>query len=146
MKRANWLKVVVSCTAILLALLRLIFFAIAVAAFITPWEKVTTFKGWGVELTLDRAQVRGALEATGLTRLKNTPLWEKLSRLEAEIQKAQGSRVLWIDDHPHEIISERRVLRALGVEVVTAQDSMRAERSEERRVGKEGRSRGWPHH
>src|ERR1039458_2189856 len=100
MKRANWLKVVVSCTAILLALLRLIFFdavgkrmdatfllllAIAVAAFITPWEKVTTFKGWGVELTLDRAQVRGALEATGLTRLKNTQIGRASCRERGEI-------------------------------------------------------------
>jgi hypothetical protein len=70
--------------AILLALLRLAFFdrvsvrmdstfllllAVAVAVFFIPWEKVTTFKGWGVELILDKPQVKGALEGTGLTWL-----------------------------------------------------------------------------
>jgi len=141
-KRADWLKVLVSCTAVLLALLRLLLFeavgkrvdgtvlllfAIAVAVFIIPWKSVTTFKGWGIELILDRTQVKGALEAAGLKRLKNTPLWKRLSELEPEIQTAQGSRVLWIDDNPHEILPERRILRALGIDVVTASDSGTAE-------------------
>jgi CheY-like chemotaxis protein len=62
-----------------------------------------------------------------LTYLKRTPLWEKLSRLETEIENAKGSRVLWIDDHPHEVLSERRVFRALGIDVVTASNSTRAD-------------------
>jgi CheY-like chemotaxis protein len=142
MVRNNWLKIVISATAILLALVRLAFFdtvsermdstfllllAIAVSVFIIPWQKVTTFKGWGVELILDKPQVKGALEGAGLTNLNRTPLWEKLSRLESEIENAQGSRVLWIDDHPHEILSERRILRALGIVVVTVPNSIRAE-------------------
>jgi CheY-like chemotaxis protein len=143
-KRTPWLKILVSATAIVLALPRLAFFekvgqrmdgtfllllAITIAVFITPWEKVTDFKGWGVELTLDRAQVRGALEAAGLTQLKNSPLWKTLSRLKPEIQTAQGSRVLWIDDKPDEIISERRILRSPGIDVVTAASSAKAESS-----------------
>lgn len=140
--RSIWLKIVISAIAILLALMRLAFFdivsermdgtfllllAIAVAVFIIPWEKITTFKGWGVELILDKPQVKGALEGAGLTNLKRTHLWEKLSRLESEIENTQGSRVLWIDDHPHEVLSERRILRSLGIDVVTARNSMRAE-------------------
>jgi CheY-like chemotaxis protein len=142
MKKSSWFKTIISAIAILLAVLRFVFFdtissrmdstflllvGIAVVIFIIPWEKITTFKGWGVELTLDKPQVKGALEGTGLTNLKRTPLWEKLSHLESEIENAKGSRVLWIDDHPHEVLSERRVLRALGIDVITASSSMKAE-------------------
>jgi CheY-like chemotaxis protein len=141
MKRVNWLKMVISSIAILLAILRLILFdtvsermdntfllllAIAVGVYLIPWEKVTTFKGWGVELILERPQVKGALESTGLPYLQRLSLWEKLSDLESEIKNAQGSRILWIDDHPHEILSERRILRTLGIEVITVSNSAKA--------------------
>ena len=142
MKRDNWFKMIISGMAILLAVIRLIWFdtiskgmdntfvvllAIALTVYVIPWEKVTTFKGWGVELILYKPQVKGALESAGLTHFKRTPLWETLSGLESEIEKAQGSRVLWIDDHPHEILPERRILRALGIDVVTASSSIKAE-------------------
>ena len=142
MKNKNWSKHIISVLAIALAIVRLVFFdtinermdntfllllAIALAVYIVPWDKITTFKGWGVELTLEKPQVRGAIEATGLKQLKSTPFWDRLSQLESEIEKARGSRILWIDDNPHVILSERRILRALGIEVVTVQNSARAE-------------------
>src|SRR5207302_9651723 len=41
----------------------------------------------------------------------------------------RGSRVLWVDDNPDTILGERRVLRALGVEVTSVNSSLDAERT-----------------
>jgi len=143
MKMDKWLKITISGIAVFLALFRLIFFdiaskridntflflfATAVLVYVIPWKKVISFKGWGVELVLDKPQVKGALKGMGLKRLENEPLWKSLSRLESEIEQAKGGRVLWIDDNPHVILTERRTLRALGIEIVTASDSPSAEK------------------
>ena len=44
-----------------------------------------------------------------------------------ELESIRGSRVLWIDDNPHNILGVRRLLRALGINIVSAVSSEAAE-------------------
>jgi CheY-like chemotaxis protein len=46
--------------------------------------------------------------------------------LEHLLPEAKDARILWIDDRPEKVIGERRLLRALGVNVVPAVSSERA--------------------
>ena len=105
------------------------FLYLVAAAFlilVIPWDKLRTFKAGGVELFIDQPQVKGAIEGLGLQRVDSRQLRRTLSGLEAEIGLVDGSRVLWIDDRPHEILGERRILRSLGIEVITAVDNISA--------------------
>ncbi len=137
-----WIRITLSAMAILLAILRWVFFdltskrmdatflllvASAVLILVLPWERLKSLKAGGVELTLDQPQVKGAIEGLGLDRVEDKQLRDKLSNLAPEIEKVKGSRVLWIDDRPHTILGERRLFRALGIEVVTATLSEMAE-------------------
>ena len=63
----------------------------------------------------------------GLDRIENKQLKNQLSKLGDELQSARGSRVLWIDDKPHNLIGARRLLRALGIQVMSATSSTSAE-------------------
>ena len=136
-----WVKAVLSASVLVLAALRVLYFDFAsrrmdgtflllliaaVLIHVVPWERLTSFKAGGVEFTLDKPQVKGALEGLGLRKIENRQIHEMLSALQREIEQAKGSRILWIDDKPHEILGERRLLRALGIEVVTATTSAQA--------------------
>jgi len=103
----------------------LIMFAILV--YFVPWENIKTFKAAGIELSLEQSSVKAAISGLGLDRIEDKHLKEQLSKLEAEIQAVRGGRVLWIDDKPHKIVGERRLLRALGIQVVSAISSEMAE-------------------
>jgi CheY-like chemotaxis protein len=142
MKKSLWIKIILSSFVILLAVIRVIYFDFAsqrmdnifllllisaVLIYIVPWERLTAFKAGGVEFTLDKPQVKGAIEGLGLRKIENSRLRESLSALQQEIEQTKESRVLWIDDKPHEILGERRLLRALGIEITTAKTSARAE-------------------
>jgi CheY-like chemotaxis protein len=94
-----------------------------------PFQYLKSFKAGGLELSLDQPQVQGAISGMSLDRIKNEKIHEQLSRLKDQLAAIRGSRVLWIDDHPHGVVGERRLLRALGVEVVTAVSSQDAEKT-----------------
>ncbi len=101
---------------------------VAAAALIPliPWERVRTVKFGPVEFTLSEAQVQGAIEGIDFRTIDDfgkIEIQELLMGLADEIIRSRGSRILWIDDNPHRIIGERRLLRALGVEVTTARSS-----------------------
>lgn len=92
------------------------------------WKSITTFKAAGIELTLNEPIVAGALHGLKIIEGKDRiKLGKKLLSLEPKIKKAKGSRILWIDEHPKGIIGERRLMRALGIEIVTAKDSESAQ-------------------
>lgn len=148
MRTTSGLKAALAVAALGLAVARLVFedaggrmdetfFALLAAAaliLLVPWERLTTLKAAGVELALE-PQVRGAVETLSLANpeaVDDERLLAELRRLAPEIDKARGSRVLWIDDRPHEIVAERRLLRALGIEVVPASSSSEALRLLER--------------
>lgn len=99
----------------------------AILVWLIPWERLVKFKAGGFELTLDTPQITGALEGLCLNRVENETLRKTISKIASDIEQARGSRILWIDDKPHTIISERRLLRALGVEIVPAISSEMAE-------------------
>jgi len=92
-------------------------------AFLIPWHRVTTFKAAGVELVLASPSVRGAIEGIKMSSADSRSIRRTLYEFRYAIEDSRGSRVLWIDDHPDEILGERRILRALGIQVVSAKDS-----------------------
>jgi CheY-like chemotaxis protein len=131
-------KVALSLILIVLVILRWVFTDIAntlldttaltliisaILLYVIPWENLRTFKAAGFELTLDQSQVKGALGNLGLDKVKHKLLLEQLSRLDAELQSIRGAKVLWIDDIPHKLIGVRRLLRALGIQIVSAPSS-----------------------
>jgi len=141
----NWkiaLRIVPSVILIVLALIRmyssdiisnrmdqtfLIMIVLAVLIPLVPWERLTTFKAAGIELVLERTQVKGALDSMELDRIESEKIRRQLGALKGELQHFQGSRILWIDDRPETIIAERRLFRALGAEVVPVISSEAAE-------------------
>lgn len=88
-----------------------------------PLQYLKSFKAGGLEFSLEQPQIQGAISGLNLDRIKNERIQARLSRLKEQLGAIRGSRVLWIDDHPHGVVGERRLLRALGVEVVTAVSS-----------------------
>jgi CheY-like chemotaxis protein len=135
-----WTRIIFASIAFLLALLRLVFynvlnpridttsiffFAIAAIIVMLPWERLNTFKAGGVEISLDKPEVVAGLK--GLNLINDVQLRNTLLKLSSEIEQAQGGRILWIDDRPYTILSERRLLRALNIETTMATSSDEAE-------------------
>jgi CheY-like chemotaxis protein len=123
----------------------LIFLSLVLAVFLLwmipwgeLWERLREFSVGGVGISLQQPNIQAAIRhlSIGEEQLKITGssseevkdrLRRRLKSLEGELQTVRNSRVLWIDDYPHEILGERRLLRALGVEVTPASSSERAE-------------------
>lgn len=93
------------------------------ALLLLPIEKLTALKAGGFELSLEKPQVQGAIRSLGLERVEDKRLKGKISKYNELLPAIMGSRVLWIDDRPHKIVAERRLLRALGVDVTAATSS-----------------------
>jgi CheY-like chemotaxis protein len=142
MKTQSSVKIVISVIFIGLAIIRLVFYDFAVehmdAIFlgliiaailvhIIPMENIKSFKAAGIELTLDQSTVKTAIDNLGLERIQDKKLKKQFVFLENELTIARGGRVLWIDDKPQRIIGERKLLRALGIDIVTAISSPLAE-------------------
>jgi hypothetical protein len=103
-----------------------ILFLVAAAALIilVPWDKLASLKAVGVEITLNRHQVREAVnsldrisQATGGEAVDNSQVLRALERLGDEVEAVGASRILWIDDNPTQIVGVRRLLRALGADI-----------------------------
>jgi len=97
-------------------------------AFLIPWHRLTTFKAAGVELTLESSSMRGALKGIEMSGSENRAIRRTLYDLRSAIEDSRGSRVLWIDDHPGEILGERRILRALEMQVISTNSSDSAQK------------------
>jgi CheY-like chemotaxis protein len=96
---------------------------------LVPVRYLKSFKAAGFEFSLEQPHVQSAISGLDLDRFQNERIVADLTRLKDELIAVRGSRVLWIDDHPHTVVAERRLLRALGVDVVTASSSGEAERT-----------------
>lgn len=100
---------------------------LAILVVILPWERLSSFRAAGVELVLDNPQVNKALNdlkaLKDKERINDEKLWSQLRQLESEIELARGSRILWIDDTPDNVLGERRLFRALDIETVMAVSS-----------------------
>ncbi len=137
MKITKSTKVVLSLLLIILVIARWIFYDIAstrldtvaltliisaILLYIIPWENLRTFKAGGIELSLEQSQVKSAIDSLSLDKDKQKIIGQ-LSRLDVELQLVRGAKVLWIDDKPHKLIGVRRLLRALGIQIVSATSS-----------------------
>lgn len=100
---------------------------IALMLLVVPIHQLKSFKAGGIEFSLDQPKVQAAIISLGLNRIQNEGLRVRLSLLQHQLEAIRGSRVLWIDDKPQKILAERRLLRALGVEVVPAISSESAQ-------------------
>lgn len=148
----QYVKVALSIVVVVLAVVRLayhdtlstrmdiVFFSLVLAVFLVwliPWERLQSLSMGGFGITLNQQPIEAAINGLRLddvTTYAASPdeLRQRLLRMESEIQAVRGSRVLWIDDNPHKILGERRLLRALGVDVVLAESSESAERQLEK--------------
>ena len=142
-RRHQAIKFVVGGALLVLALLRVLYpqsigkgvdsvvLGLVLAALLllfVPIERLQSLKAGGIEISLDKPQVQGAIATSGMGLIQNAELRSQLLGLADQLGIIPGSRVLWIDDNPHTILGERRILRALGVEIVQADSSMAAER------------------
>ena len=119
-----WLRIVLSTIVLLIAIIRFIYFdtvsekidstfllllALAILIPVIPWERITSIKAGGVELTLSEPQVKGAIDSLELDRVQSKDLRKLLLEKAEELEQVIGSRILWIDDYPNKIIGERRL-------------------------------------
>lgn len=137
-KKAQWIRIGMAAAVIGLAMVRLafhdglyrrmdsIFFIVmgtGLLLLLVPLQYLKSFKAGSLEFSLEQPQIQGAISGLNVDRIKNEKIQAHLLRLKDQLGAIRGSRVLWIDDHPHGVVGERRLLRALGVEVVTAVSS-----------------------
>lgn len=101
----------------------LILIMVPALAFLIPWDRLTAFKAAGIELVLESPSVRGALSGIKMSSSDSRKIRRALYSLKNAIQDSAGSRILWIDDHPDHILGERRILRSLGVIILSANSS-----------------------
>ncbi len=108
-----------------------VFLGLVLAALLllfVPIERLQSLKAGGIEISLDQPQVQGAIATSGLDRIENEELRSQLKQLEYQLKVIPGSRVLWIDDVPRSVLGERRILRALGVEIIQTNSTEAAKR------------------
>lgn len=109
----------------------IILVALGVLVLVVPWEKLIGVKVAGVEFALDNQQINKALGDLKVLKSKehidNEKVWTLLRRLTPEIEQVKGSRLLWIDDSPDNVLGERRLLRGLNIETVMATSSEMAD-------------------
>lgn len=134
-KKAFYLKVALSSALILLAILYwadffdarskvdqnfLLILAAAVIVAVVPWELLQSLKAGPLELAINRPQVQSILNKIELERIEDDALQQYLSAHSTDLDSIAGSRILWIDDRPERIVGQRRLFRALRLEIVTA--------------------------
>ena len=90
---------------------------------LVPWEHLASGAAGPFTFVLERPQVAGALRGLDTSRVEDRDVRRLLTELAPDVETIAGSRVLWIDDTPSEVLGERRLLRALGIEIVTARSS-----------------------
>jgi CheY-like chemotaxis protein len=108
----------------------LVVIGLVVAAFVIhliPFDKLTSIKAGGIEVSLEKTEIKAAIQTANSDQIKNDELLSELELLNRELAAIPGSRVVWIDDSPSKIVTARRLLRALGVTVVPATSSEMAD-------------------
>lgn len=93
---------------------------VTILLLLIPVSRLRQLKAGGLELSLDRPEVVGAIGSLNLASVEDGELRAVLKRSETHMSTIRGSRVLWIDDRPEKIVALRRLLRSLGVDVVSA--------------------------
>lgn len=87
---------------------------IAVALLVVPWDKLVHFKAGGLELSVEK-NYRSAVK--GYENSKTGELMDILSAYRETLPILNGARIFWIEDRPANVLGERRILRALGINI-----------------------------
>lgn len=93
---------------------------ISIILFFVPLDSIKSFKAGGVEIELFENKVKNAIDGLEIKQIENEQLLKTILKYSKEIEIIKGSRILWIDDTPEAILGERRILRALGLEIHTS--------------------------
>ncbi|MHA1955215.1 MAG: hypothetical protein ACW96U_14845 [Candidatus Heimdallarchaeaceae archaeon] len=101
--------------------------AIAVAVVFLPWDRLETIKAGIFEFTIRNPVIKGAIKSLDIDIIQNRKLKKELKALEDDVEGIKGSRILWIDDRPLNIVGERNLLRSFGVTISFAVSSKEAE-------------------
>lgn len=96
----------------------LLLFGAAVLVLSFPWQRLSGLKAGPFEFSLERGQIRGAIDSIDVHGPEKERIESVLSRLASDVERARGSRVLWVDDKPGRVVGERRLFRALEIETV----------------------------
>jgi len=104
------------------------FIVIGVVAFLVliPLSSIKQLKAGSLEFTVNQPEIIAAIESLDLENIQNKELRTGLKRVQNLLSSVRGSRILWIDDHPEEIVALRRLFRALGITAVSAISSQAA--------------------
>jgi len=86
-----------------------------VALLVIPWEKLTNLKAGGFELSIQKG-FESAVD--GYIDSNSEHLLEALEVNKENLPIINKSRILWLEDRPANILGERRILRALGIDIV----------------------------
>lgn len=82
---------------------------------VVPWERISNFKAAGIELSIYQG-FKSAVD--GYTDINSDAIIKILEKNKDKLPLINRSRVLWIEDRPRNIVGERRILRALGIEII----------------------------
>ena len=93
---------------------------VAILLLLVPISRLRQFKAGSLEFSLDRPEIVGAIGSLNLARVEDTKLRVTLRQAELQLPTIRGSRVLWIDDRPQKIVALKRLLRSLGINIVSA--------------------------
>lgn len=96
----------------------LLLFGVAAVVLTFPWQRLAGLKAGPFEFSLERGQIRGAIDSIDVHGPEKERIEGVLSRLAADVERARGSRILWVDDKPGRVVGERRLFRALEIETV----------------------------
>lgn len=104
----------------------LVLLFVSVLLFLIPLEKISSLKAGGVEIELFEHKIKNAIGGLKIEKIENEKLYEVLLKQREVIESIRGSRILWIDDTPRSVLGERRILRALGLEIHSANNKQAA--------------------
>lgn len=97
----------------------LLLVGIAALVFAFPWQRLAALRAGPFELSLEHGQIRWAINAIAVKGDEKERIDAILARLAPDVERARGSRILWVDDEPLRLLVERRLLRAIEIETVT---------------------------
>lgn len=92
----------------------------SIIIFFIPLDSIKSFKAAGVEIELFENKVKNAIDGLDIKQIENEQLLKTILKYRNEIEVIKGSRILWIDDTPHAILGERRILRAIGLDIYSS--------------------------
>jgi len=93
---------------------------VSVVLFFMPIDKISSIKAGGFGVELFENKIKHAINGLKIEKIENEKLYKSILKQREKIEKIRGSRILWIDDTPRSVLGERRIMRAIGLEIHSA--------------------------